>query len=100
MLYTEPKKVQQAKRLNRRALGVRMRNDGNNLINLEVHRDPFRISTDKSQLDMTIISNWLNNKSYWATNRSMETIKLLLENSLCFRVYEKIKTIWIRACCN
>lgn len=63
------------------------------MINLEVSRGQFRISTNKSQLDISVISNWLIKESYWATNRSIETIKLSIENSLCFGVYEKQKQI-------
>ena len=63
------------------------------MINLEETREQFRISTDKSQLDLTIISNWLSKESYWATNRSLETIKLSIENSLCFGVYEEQRQI-------
>lgn len=63
------------------------------MINLEVSRGHFRISTNKSQLDIAVISNWLTKESYWATNRSLETIKLSIENSLCFGVYDKQKQI-------
>ncbi|MFA6979674.1 MAG: GNAT family N-acetyltransferase [Ignavibacteriaceae bacterium] len=63
------------------------------MINLEETREQFRISTDKSQLDLTVISNWLTKESYWATNRSLETIKLSIENSLCFGVYEEQRQI-------
>ena len=63
------------------------------MINIEVTREQFRISTDKSQLDLTVISNWLIKESYWATNRSLETIKLSIENSLCLGVYEEQRQI-------
>lgn len=63
------------------------------MIDLEVTRGQFRISTNKAQLDLTVISNWLTKESYWATNRSFETIKLSIENSLCFGVYEEQRQI-------
>lgn len=63
------------------------------MINLEINRGHFRISTDKSQLDIPLISNWLTNESYWATNRSLEIIKQSIENSLCFGVYEEQRQI-------
>ena len=63
------------------------------MITLEENHGQFRINTDKSQLDLTVISNWLTKESYWATNRSIETIKLSIENSLCFGVYEEQRQI-------
>ena len=63
------------------------------MINIEVTRGNFRISTDKAQLDISVISNWLTKESYWATNRSIETIKLSIKNSLCFGVYEHQRQI-------
>jgi len=68
-------------------------NNRNKMINLEVTRGAFRISTDKSQLDISVISNWLINESYWATNRSIKTIQLSIKNSLCFGVYEDQRQI-------
>ena len=47
----------------------------------------FYISTDKSQLDVDIIFDYLSNHSYWAKGRSMETIEKSIKNSLCFGVY-------------
>lgn len=63
------------------------------MINLEVRCGLFRINTDKSQLDISVISNWLINESYWATNRPIETIKLSIENSLCFGVFEGLRQV-------
>jgi len=48
----------------------------------------FYISTDKSKLDLEIISDFLSNRSYWAKGRSKETIEKSIENSLCFGVYD------------
>lgn len=49
--------------------------------------DKFFISTDKSKLDIETIKDFLNNRSYWAKGRSIETIKKSIDNSLCFGVY-------------
>lgn len=35
----------------------------------------FYISTDKSQLDVDVIFNYLTNQSYWAKGRSREAVK-------------------------
>jgi GNAT superfamily N-acetyltransferase len=53
----------------------------------------YIISTDKSSLDIEVISNFLINDSYWAQGRSIETIKKSIDNSLCFGVYANDKQI-------
>jgi GNAT superfamily N-acetyltransferase len=47
----------------------------------------IQVSTDKSRLDIELIHNYLSNESYWAKGRSIEKIKLSIENSICFGVY-------------
>ncbi len=47
----------------------------------------YFISTDKSKLNLTVIDNFLNTKSYWAKGRSTKTIEKSIKNSLCFGVY-------------
>ena len=47
----------------------------------------FYISTDKSQLDKNLITDFLSNHSYWAQGRSEQTIEKSIENSLCFGVF-------------
>jgi len=47
----------------------------------------FRISTAKSELDVTAIHHFLSTQSYWAKGRSLETVKKSIENSLCFGGY-------------
>jgi GNAT superfamily N-acetyltransferase len=47
----------------------------------------IQISTDKSRLDIDLIHNYLSNESYWAKGRSIEKVKLSIENSICFGVY-------------
>jgi N-acetylglutamate synthase-like GNAT family acetyltransferase len=53
----------------------------------ESHKDNFLISTDPSRLDMDSITDMLS-RAYWAKDRSRETIKRALENSLVFGVYD------------
>jgi N-acetylglutamate synthase-like GNAT family acetyltransferase len=46
----------------------------------------IEISTDKSKLDIDYINSFLS-KTYWAENRTIETMKTLIDNSLNFGVY-------------
>ena len=48
----------------------------------------FYISTDKSQLDIPLIHDFLSNQSYWAERRSSQTVELSIKNSLCFGVFD------------
>lgn len=47
----------------------------------------FYISTDKSALDLHMITEFLSKRSYWAQGRTPEKIVRSIENSLCFGVY-------------
>ncbi len=53
----------------------------------------IQISTDKSQLNINTIHNYLSNESYWAIDRDIEIVKRSIENSLCFGVYLDDKQI-------
>lgn len=53
----------------------------------------LKITTDKSLLDKKMIHHYLSNKSYWAKGRSFDTVKMSIENSLCFGVYLDNKQI-------
>ena len=44
------------------------------------------ITKDKSTLDVPMIVNYLQN-SYWAKERTAETIEKTIEHSICFGVY-------------
>jgi len=44
------------------------------------------ISTDKTRLDIKLIHEFLT-KSYWAEGRSLEQVKISIDNSLCFGIY-------------
>ncbi len=47
----------------------------------------YIISTDKSKLNIPLIHEFLDKRSYWAKSRSIDTVKKSIENSLCFGVY-------------
>lgn len=57
-----------------------------------VFDDDFKISTDKSLLSHERISSFLN-RSYWASGRPMEQIRVSIENSICFGVYHKTEQV-------
>ena len=50
----------------------------------------YKISTDKDKLDLSVIHDFLSNRSYWAIGRSFETVKRSIENSICFGVYDSL----------
>lgn len=47
----------------------------------------YKISTDKSKLDLKVIHDFLTSRSYWANERSFATVKLSVDHSLCFGMY-------------
>jgi GNAT superfamily N-acetyltransferase len=57
-------------------------------LNQEWRRGDYSISTDKARLDLGVIHEFLSN-SYWATGRSLETIRRSIENSVAFGIYHK-----------
>lgn len=46
--------------------------------------DNLIISKDKNKIDFGKVVNYLQNESYWAKNRSKETILKSIKNSLCY----------------
>ena len=53
----------------------------------------FIISDEKEKLDAEYIHNYLSNKSYWAENIPLETVKKSIDGSICFGMYENEKQI-------
>ena len=49
--------------------------------------DSLRISTDKSELDLAMIHDFLANGSYWAKGIAYETVRKAIDHSLCFGGY-------------
>lgn len=56
-------------------------------------RGDYTISTDNARLDLSVVHDYLSNESYWATGRSIETIKRSIEHSLSFGVYKGHKQV-------
>jgi GNAT superfamily N-acetyltransferase len=53
----------------------------------EVQREEFTISTDPSRLDLETLCGFLS-RSYWAQDRTRETMQQAIKHSLCFGVYD------------
>ncbi len=51
----------------------------------------YYVSTDKAKLNLEVIVDFLQHKSYWAKTRSRATIEKSIENSLCFGLYNPEK---------
>ena len=64
---------------------------------MELYLDEFLISDDKTLIQPDIVFELLS-KSYWAGERSLETIKKSIENSLCFGVYHVGKQVGFARC--
>ncbi|SDT41473.1 Acetyltransferase (GNAT) domain-containing protein [Paenibacillaceae bacterium GAS479] len=47
----------------------------------------YLMSDDKSRINLDALSEFLG-KSYWASHRSLDTIKRTIESSLCYGVYD------------
>ncbi|MDB4335128.1 GNAT family N-acetyltransferase [bacterium] len=45
------------------------------------------MSTNKEKLDIEMIHTYLSEESYWAKGRSIQKVKVSIENSMCFGVY-------------
>lgn len=50
-------------------------------------KNEYHLSEDKSKLDIELIHSYLSTETYWAKDRSLETVKKSVENSICFGVY-------------
>lgn len=53
----------------------------------------FRISIDKSAIDIDFVHDYLSNQSYWAKGVSREIVERSIRHSLCFAVYQQKKQI-------
>jgi GNAT superfamily N-acetyltransferase len=54
---------------------------------VETKRDQYTISNDPSHLNIPFIYEFLTQQTYWAQNRSLDTVQRSVENSLNFGVY-------------
>ncbi len=59
---------------------------------MEWKREPYRVSDEKSELDLFYIVPALQD-SYWATGRTKETVAESIHHSLCFGLYEEKRQI-------
>ena len=55
---------------------------------MEWIKDNFKITTDKSQLDVAAIYSYLSQHSYWAKNIATQRVQRACDNSLCFGLYD------------
>ena len=49
-------------------------------------RNGYVISTDRSRIDMPAVHAFMQD-SYWAADRPLSTLRLAIENSICFGIY-------------
>ena len=52
-------------------------------------KNDFIISTDKSDIDIAVVYNYLSKESYWAKNISIDIVSRAIENAFCFGIYKK-----------
>ncbi|MBN2348994.1 MAG: GNAT family N-acetyltransferase [Bacteroidales bacterium] len=50
--------------------------------------EEFTISTDKLNLDIGLIHNFLSNRSYWAKGRTYDEVVKSIDHSVCFGLYK------------
>lgn len=60
---------------------------------INIYKDEFCISTDKTKLDIDSIHEFLSNKAYWSLNIPKDRVQISLQNSLCFGVYHNEQQI-------
>jgi GNAT superfamily N-acetyltransferase len=54
----------------------------------EWHKNGYRISTDRTELDLDVIYDFISQKSYWGAGRPRKVIFKSVQNSLCFGIYK------------
>ena len=54
---------------------------------MQLVKDGYYLFDDPDQVNLTSLKRLLE-KSYWAKDRSIDTIKTTIKNSLCFSVYK------------
>jgi GNAT superfamily N-acetyltransferase len=57
------------------------------------YKEKFIISDEKNKLQPEYIHDYLSNKSYWAKNIPLETVKKSIDGSICFGMYDDEKQI-------
>jgi GNAT superfamily N-acetyltransferase len=55
---------------------------------MEWQRDQYKITTDKTKLDVGMIHHFLYTTAHWAVGRPMNIVRKSIENSICFGLYD------------
>ncbi len=53
----------------------------------------YFITTDKSNINIPFVHQYLSNESYWSKNIPLALVKISIENSVCFSVFYKDEQI-------
>ena len=53
----------------------------------------IKISTDRSEIDINFVHQYLSKISYWAEKIPIELVEKSIKNSMCFSVFENEKQI-------
>ena len=67
--------------------------NGISMTEINIYKDEFCISTDKTKLDIDSIHEFLSTKAYWSLNIPKDRVQISIQNSLCFGVYKKEQQI-------
>lgn len=54
---------------------------------MEWIKGDYKISTDKSKINLAVVQDYLCNQSYWAEGIPTDIVKRSIDNSLCFGIY-------------
>jgi GNAT superfamily N-acetyltransferase len=60
---------------------------------MDWQKENFIISDEKEKLNAEYIHDYLSNRSYWAENIPLETVKRSIDGSICFGMYDDGKQI-------
>lgn len=63
------------------------------MVDYEVQRDGYLVSTDPAKLDIDAVHAFLSQQSYWATGISRDRLERAIEHSLPFGLYHEGKQI-------
>jgi N-acetylglutamate synthase-like GNAT family acetyltransferase len=51
------------------------------------HEQGYRISTDKDLINITLVYEFLDQRSYWGKGITLARLQKAIENSMCFGIY-------------
>jgi GNAT superfamily N-acetyltransferase len=60
---------------------------------MEINKDNYTISTDKSRINPEWVHDYLCHHSYWAQGVPADIVKKSIDNSLCFGIYHGLKQV-------